>query len=319
MAMHNGLARQTAKVIVHIDGLCASAATLVALAGDEIRMADNALWMIHEPWTALVGNAEDLAKKADLLDTLADTIVNLYARKTGAEPNTIRDWMRAETWYTAEQALEAGFVDAIVEPLKMAALVRHDLTHFKNSPREIPMAEDLPIEPASPETPETPETPAPEVAAPAVEPAPVENRALDAVSIARLCNKAGESLLTPLLLAEPFTEEQVKARLEQAGKVRQVCALARVPELAAELIANGADEKAAMLATWNVLVSRSEASPVDATPAAPVSDALPLATRCQAQWDRDPALRAEFGRFEFYAAYKRAEADNRFKYLGGKQ
>jgi ATP-dependent protease ClpP protease subunit len=320
MAMYNGLTRQPGKVIVHIDGLCASAATLVAMAGDEVRMADNAMWMIHEPWTALVGNADDLVKKADLLDTLADTIVNLYARKTGAEPDIIRDWMRAETWYTAEQALKAGFVDLITEPLKMAALARHDLTRFKNSPTEIRMAEDKPIEPVILEGDETPVTPEPEVAdPPAVEPTPVENRPLDAVSIARLCNKAGEPLLTPLMLAEPLTEAQVKARLEQAGKVRQVCALARVPEMAADLIASGADEKAAMLATWNALVARSEASPVDGTPAAPVSDALPLAARCQAEWDRDPALRAEFRSFEAYAAYKRAEADHRFKFLGGKQ
>jgi ATP-dependent protease ClpP protease subunit len=322
MAMHNGLARQSAKVIVHIDGLCASAATLVALAGDEIRMADNAMWMIHEPWTALVGNAEDFEKKAGLLDTLADAVVDIYARKTGADPDDIRDWMRAETWYTAEQALAAGFIDAITEPLKMVALARHDLTRFRNCPREIPMAENQPIEPETPAADDAPavEVPAVEVApaveAPAVEAAPVESR-LDAVSIARLCNKVGEPLLTPLLLAEPVTEAQVKARLEQAGKVRQICALARVPDMAADLIASGADEKAAMLATWNALVARSEASPVDGTPAAPISEALPLDQRCQMQWDRDPALRAEFSEYRFYHAYKRAEADNRIKIYKG--
>ncbi|MCO5763760.1 MAG: Clp protease ClpP [Chromatiaceae bacterium] len=325
MAMYNGLARQSAEVIVHIDGLCASAATLVALAGDEVRMADNAMWMIHDPWTALVGNAEDFEKKAGLLDTLADAIVDIYARKTGADPDDIRDWMRAETWYTAEQALAAGFVDVVTEPLKMAALVRHDLTRFKNCPQENPMAEEQPTEPVTPAADDTPaveaapepEAAAPAVEAPAVEAAPVESR-LDAVSIARLCNKAGEPLLTPLLLAEPFTEAQVKARLEQAGKVRQICALARVPDMAADLIASGADEKAAMLATWNALVARSEANPVDGTPAAPISEALPLDERCQMQWDRDPALRAEFLSFTAYRAFKRAEAAGLIKTFGGK-
>lgn len=321
LAMYNGLIREPADVIVHIDGLCASAATVVAMAGDEVRMADNALFMIHEPWTAMVGNADDFEKRAGLLDVVADSIVNIYARKTGADHDTVREWMRAETWYTAEQAHAAGFIDVVSEPLKMAALARpHDLSHFKNCPQETPMAENETIEPVVPAADETPAAPEPEIVAdPPVTPPVVENRLLDAVSIARLCNKANEPLLTPLLLAEEMTEAQVKARLAQAAKVRKVCALARMPEMAAELVASGANEQEAMLATWNALVARSEASPVDGTPAAPVSDALPLAARCQAEWDRDPALRAEFRSFEAYAAYKRAEADHRFKFLGGKQ
>jgi len=136
LAIHQTLSRHPARVVVTVDALCASAATLVALAGDEIRMAENALWMIHEPWTVAMGNSADLLKQSDLLDTVAEQIVSIYVRRTGLTGEEIRDLMRAETWYTAAQALAAGFVDAIDAPLRLAALIRHPLNRFHNLPKE---------------------------------------------------------------------------------------------------------------------------------------------------------------------------------------
>lgn len=317
IAIYNALRRHPAQVVVHVDALCASAATLVALGGDEVRMADNAMWMIHEPWTVAMGDTEALQKQADVLDTLAETITQIYARKTGAEPDTLRDWMRAETWLTAAEAQQAGFVDALEAPLQIAALARaHDVSQFRNVPKRFAMqtevTESPPVEPEVPATPEVPEAAEAIPAAPA--PAP-----LDAVAIARLCLDAREPSLMPLLLASPLTPEQVQTRLTQATAVRRVCALARTPELAEGLIAAGVDEAGAKLATWERLVARAEASPVDATVPVTPGSQLPVEERCAAEWAQKPALRAEFGTLAAYTAFVRATADGLIKqFVGGK-
>lgn len=290
LAMHGALFRHPAQVTVYIDALCASAATLVALAGDEIHMADSAMWMIHEPWTVAMGNSADLLKQSDLLDTVAAQIVNLYARKTGESADVIREWMRAETWYTAEQALAAGFVDAIDEPLRLAALATHDLSKFKHSPQLQPLESVMTVDETTPlpDDAQTPDSPpeAPEV------PGPEGARPLDIVSISRICNAAREPGLTPILLASPHTQEQVEARIAAAAAVRRVCAIAKTPELADGLIAAGADESAAMLATWKTLAERSGANPVDPTPPNRSASTMP-----RAQFDQlPPQARAEFVR-----------------------
>jgi len=302
LAMHNALTRHPAQVITHIDSLCASAATFVALAGDEVRMADNALFMIHEPWTVAGGNAEAFQKQADLLDTVAEQIVGIYARKTGADRADLRAWMQAETWYTADQAYAAGFIDTIDTPLKMAALATHDLTRFKNSPSlsSSPHPELVMSTTPAVETPETPDV-------------PESARPLDGVTLSRLALASNEPGLIPTLLSTPHTEEQAKTRLAQAVAVRKVCAVAKQPDLAPGLIAAGADEDAAKLATWAALVARDESAPVDTSPPDTIAAGLPVNDRCAAEWQRDPALRAEFGTLETYQAYARATASGRVK------
>lgn len=108
----NALKRHSAKVITHIDSLAASMASVIAMAGDEVRMAENALLMIHNPWTASIGGAEQLRKDADLLDKMEANIRNSYAR-SNKSAEELDELMAAETYFTAEEALEAGFIDAI--------------------------------------------------------------------------------------------------------------------------------------------------------------------------------------------------------------
>lgn len=301
LAIHNALSRHPARVVACIDALCASAATLVALAADEVRMADNGMFMIHEPWTVSMGNSAELLKKSDLLDTIAQQIVGIYTRKTGADPDTVREWMRAETWYTAEQALAAGFVDVIDEPMKMAALISHNLSQFKNFHSEkLPMTDQTP-----------------ELEAPTPDPIP-EPDALPAPTIARMCNTAKLAVLTPVFLSEPHTEAQVKARLKRAAAVRQICAAARQPEKADALILADADEITAKAACWDALIARSEAALIDNSLPAPLPDHLPLDERCAAEWQRSPELRDEFETLDIYTAYIRAKTSGRVKTYGGK-
>jgi ATP-dependent protease ClpP protease subunit len=311
-AMHNILQRHPARVKVHIDGLCASAATLIALAGDETRMVSNGQYMIHEPWTVTVGNAEDMQKRADLLEGITEQIVGMYARKTGLSPDDIRDLMREETWLTAQQALDSGFIDAIDEPLRIAAKA-HDLSRFLHPPKQVS---------AMSETEEQADTSA-------VETPPVESpladihvqegaRPLEPVAIARMCVSAQEPGLTPILLASAQTEAQIIARLEQARAIRSICAAVRLPERASDMIAAGMDEDRAKLALWDAVVARDQATPVDSTRPDPIPAGLPVDQRSEAEWNRSPELRAEFGTLDVYQSFVRAQEAGRIKLYRGK-
>ncbi len=111
--MATAIRQHKSNIIAHIDGLAASAATYVALAANEVIMSDGSLFMIHNAWTFTFGNAADLRDTASLLDKIDGTIENDYQKKTGAESQQIKDWMAAETWFTAQEALDAGFVDSV--------------------------------------------------------------------------------------------------------------------------------------------------------------------------------------------------------------
>ena len=102
-------------VEVQIEGIAASMATLISLSGKPVKMAENGFYMIHNPWGAAMGDAEELRKQAELLDRIRGNMVNAYSAKTGQSPEQIGEWMDAETWFTAEQALQAGFVDEVTD------------------------------------------------------------------------------------------------------------------------------------------------------------------------------------------------------------
>ena len=119
-AMFNALQRHPAKVITHIDGLAASMASVIAMAGDEVHMADNALLMIHNPWTFSMGDADELRKDADLLDKMSASILSSYGRSQ-YEADELKNLMDEETWFTAQEALDAGFIDYISTGLRAAA------------------------------------------------------------------------------------------------------------------------------------------------------------------------------------------------------
>lgn len=132
-SMEQALRDHKGKVVVHIDGLAASAATFIAMAGDEIIMSKGAMFMIHKAWTGMWGNAEDLRKEADLLDKIDGTLAETYADKTGKDIAAITEWMAAETWFTAQEALDAGFATSIAEA--EAKALAWDLSAYENAPK----------------------------------------------------------------------------------------------------------------------------------------------------------------------------------------
>lgn len=114
-AMMSAIANHPATFIAHIDGLAASAATMLVMACDESEISQGGFFMIHNAWTIAIGNKTDLRTTADLLEKVDNTIVDDYRKKTKKNEAQIREWMDAETWFSAEEAKANGFVDRIVE------------------------------------------------------------------------------------------------------------------------------------------------------------------------------------------------------------
>lgn len=112
-SMAQALREHPANVIAHIDGLAASAASWVALAADEVVISPGGMVMIHQAQGIGFGNSGDLRETADLLDKIDATLLAGYAAETGQDAQQITDWMAAETWFTAEEAVKYGFADRI--------------------------------------------------------------------------------------------------------------------------------------------------------------------------------------------------------------
>lgn len=149
VAIYNALLNHPATVNSHIDGLAASMGSIIALAGDTVHMAKNASYMIHNPWSIAIGDAASMRKEADVLDKIAGTLVSTYADKTGKDEEEIRKMMDDETWLTAEEAKEHGFVDVITGEKKQKA--SFDLSVFSKVPEHVKA-----LARAEPEAPEAP-------------------------------------------------------------------------------------------------------------------------------------------------------------------
>jgi ATP-dependent Clp protease protease subunit len=124
ITIYNLLKQHPATVTTYIDGLAASIASVIALAGDRVIMAANALYMIHNPWGFAAGDAPALRKLADTLDKVAGSMITTYMDKSKKNEDEIKSMLDAETWMTADEALEMGFIDQIDEEMEMAACAK---------------------------------------------------------------------------------------------------------------------------------------------------------------------------------------------------
>ena len=113
LAIYNVLRAHKGSVTAVIDGLCASAATIIMLAADEVVMAEHSLLMVHNPWTVSAGDAGEMRKAADTLDKAALEMVALYSERTGQSAEAVTAIMQAETWYNAAEAVDAGFAHRV--------------------------------------------------------------------------------------------------------------------------------------------------------------------------------------------------------------
>ncbi len=168
-AIFNALKQSARRVTVHIDGVAGSIASIIAMAGDEIIMAENAVMMIHKPSDGTYGVATELRSTADRLDMLQAQLVNIYAQRTGMSADELNPLLNAETWLTAAEALDLKFIDSIAG----ASTATNMLDPTKFGFRKVP-AHPLITNQVSPPAPAAtqPENPMPDPIAPAPTPTP---------------------------------------------------------------------------------------------------------------------------------------------------
>jgi ATP-dependent protease ClpP protease subunit len=135
LAILNSLRQHKATVNVVIDGIAASAASFIAMAGDTVKMSPQSMMMIHDASGLCIGNGQDMQEMSDLLDKTSDNIAAIYAQRAGGTPEDWRATMRAETWYTDQEAVQAGLADEVVGSEAEAD------DHPKNSTTDAPRAE----------------------------------------------------------------------------------------------------------------------------------------------------------------------------------
>lgn len=139
-AIATAVAQHKSKVIAHVDGLAASAASYVATSAAEVEMSPGSFLMIHNAWTFAYGNADNLLAIAAVLEKIDASLVEDYAKQTGQTAEQIKAWMAAETWFTAEEAVDNGFADRVTD--EASAQNKWDLSVYDH----VPAAKQAPAE-----------------------------------------------------------------------------------------------------------------------------------------------------------------------------
>ena len=136
IAIYNQIKRFSGEKIIHIDGIAASIASVISMAGDEVRIAENGMLMIHDPWGMSIGTSEDMRKTAESLDKVRDVILDTYVSKTGEKKEQISRWMKEETWMNADEAVSRRFASSKTEEKAIKAAFPM-LDKFQNTPKEL--------------------------------------------------------------------------------------------------------------------------------------------------------------------------------------
>lgn len=249
-----------------VEGLAASAATIIMMAGSVIRIADNALVMIHNPWSVAIGEASDFRAAADELDKVRDSIVRTYQWHSPLDEAALVALMDATTWMSAAEALEAGLVTEVVSGQSVAACagLTRDVLEAMAAPADYAArlaalqppaaAEGEPVAEGQAETPPAEGEPAPAVEN-RVETPPTGETArvpVAALEVLRACREAGTSQIAEALVEAGVTAEELAAGIAaerdrqtaEASRVtgiRSVCTSANLASLADSYIAGGVD------------------------------------------------------------------------------
>ncbi|MBR8070196.1 Clp protease ClpP [Burkholderia cenocepacia] len=236
-AIYNAVRRYAGKVTGRVDGVAASAASLILMACDTIEMPSNARLMIHNPHTFAAGEAGDLRRLADLLDSTSDSMLAAYVERSGRTAEEVRTIMDAETWLTAAQAKEQGFCDTIVDPVRIAAYAgaaRH-AARFTSVPAEIMAAleSDGEVPPVNPPADLAPQPQPQPPAAPDV--AALASHVYAACRDARI-EHCAEGIVLATGLRDRTT---VDAAIRNAQDIAGICLAASLTELTAGFVSDG--------------------------------------------------------------------------------
>lgn len=265
-ALRNEQISKGRTVTVYIDGLAASIASVIAMAGSKIVMADTALMMIHEPWGGSVGNAKEMRKTADVLDTIRDgQILSAYKWHSTLDDAAIIALIEAETWMNADQAIANGFATDKIEGLQAAALISpkafaamklkvpeqyRDRVQALLQPAEKPVKTDDDV---------------------------IEDRVTDAfnaLEVVDICEAGGCPELARALIQDKATPEQATARVTaakeqkaaasaRASEIRALCASAKLPDLADGYV-NGGMTPADVRTHLTTVTAKLDAAAIDA-------------------------------------------------------
>ena len=138
VAIYNDLKAHKGNVRVEITGIAASIASIIAMAGDEIAIAENGMMMIHNAWTIAVGNAAELEAQAEVLSKIDGNLALTYASRKGTPGiRAIKQMMADETWMTGKEAKDSGFATEILKPVDKTTQAKFDLSVFGNAPESL--------------------------------------------------------------------------------------------------------------------------------------------------------------------------------------
>lgn len=242
LAIYNLIRAHGGEVTTTIDGLAASMASVIALAGSKVIMPENAYMMIHNPWGIALGDDEEMHAMGDMLGKLNATLAAIYVKKSGQEPDKIRSLMKEETWLTAAEAKELGLADEIAEPAKLAARAS-----WKSKFAKLP----LPVGEAGPAKDKDGGPSAEELKTEAAKAADERAR-----KILEVCARAGVADAAVKFFADGLTVEQVSAKLADADKIRARCVAAKLPDRANGYIKAGMSVHEVASALFDTLLAR---------------------------------------------------------------
>ena len=312
-SIYNALVEHEAKVFVKIDGIAASVASIIAMAGDSIEMAENSMMMIHDPWTFAMGSSTDMQKTIEMLDRIKVGLVSTYHNKTGVEKDEISALMTDETWFTAEEAVEFGFADSMVETTEpVKARFFNMFNQFNKVPKRL--LNGIPAANIN-----------------ATEVNDMADKKTDVPEISLEIIKSDYPDIVAAISAEVEGTAKADGAKEERERIQSVFAQlipghemliealawdgkTTGPEAAVQVLA--AENTARKLVADNLDKDAPDAlDDISTDGDTKVSDNEPLAIRCQKEWDVTPALHAEFTDFEAFVAYKQATEDGFAKTL----
>jgi ATP-dependent Clp protease protease subunit len=286
VAIYNALKRHDAAITVWVDGIAASIASVIAMAGDEIVVPENAMLMLHDPSGLVMGTATDMRGMAEALDRMKAGMVAAYRDKCGRDDAEIEALMAAETWLSAQEALELGLADRVEAPVRMAA--HFDLSRFRNpppqlaalaatpSPQEDDMSDSKKANPRKPGLDEsaTAQTAPPETSGDATAAGPT-NQSAAAASSADPPPQASAQVID----LDTIRADERRATLAYVAEVHELCAIAGRGDLAAGFIAKAtpvAQVRRALLearaAEDEATAIRSQVRPAATDPTQPAID-----------------------------------------------
>lgn len=316
-SIYNALKDHKAKINVMIDGVAASIASVIAMAGDTVTMPNNTTMMIHDPTGGAYGTAKDMKKMADALDTIKSGMVNAYTDRTGMDDDEISEMMSEETWMTAAEAVEFGFADKVLNRSVKVEANFQAMADFKNVPESIiktltKTQEDKPMEINL----ELITSKHPDIVAAIL-------KTVDLDYVKANCPQIVDTLTAEGTTAGAEAERaRIQAIKEQAfpGHEDLIETLmfdgkTTGAEAAVQILKAEKDIRAQALTD-----NKDDAPPVVAQPGTDddtqIDPNLPVDERCKAEWAKDKKLHAEFDDVETYIAYMEAEDKGRIKVTG---